>query len=332
MLQYPDIDPVALELGPLTIHWYGLTYLFAFLVGWWLAKLRARRPGSGWDPDEIGDAVFYIVIGVIVGGKLGSLLFYQTGQLIADPIATLNPFGGGGGWRGMSFHGGFVGVLIAFWFYGRKTGRTFFQVSDFFTPAFPIGLGAGRIGNFINGELYGRVTDVPWGMVFPHAGPEPRHPNQLYQFFCEGVLLFALIWWFSSKPRPRMTVSGLFVLAYGVYRFGIEFVRQPDAHLGFVAAGWLTMGQLLSLPMIVAGAAMMAIGFRRGIYDGGTDPEEGGRPGGGTDAGNPEAGAPSAGSSRADGPNTGSSGADSPNASASSKQARGNKPRKARRA
>ena len=267
MLRYPDIDPVALDLGPLAIHWYGITYLVAFLVGWWLAKHRARKPGSGWDPDEIGDAVFYIVIGVIAGGKIGSLLFYQTEQLVADPLGTLNPLGPGG-WRGMSFHGGFIGVLIAFWLYGRKTGRTFFQVSDFFTPAFPIGLGAGRIGNFINGELYGRVTDVPWGMTgFPGVEDEVRHPNQLYQFFCEGVLLFVLLWWFSSKPRPRMTVSGLFVLAYGVYRFVIEFVRQPDAHLGFVAFEWLTMGQLLSLPMIAAGAAMMVIGFRRGIYD-----------------------------------------------------------------
>ena len=265
MLQYPDIDPVALQLGPLAIHWYGVTYLVAFAAGWWLAKYRARQPRSGWDPDEIGDAVFYIVLGVIVGGKVGSLLFYQGGQLIDDPLGTLNPFGPGG-WRGMSFHGGFVGVLVAFWLYARNTGRTFFQVADFFAPAFPLGLGAGRIGNFINGELYGRVTDVPWGMVFPHAGAEPRHPNQLYQFFCEGVLLFVVLWWFSSKPRPRMTVSGLFVAFYGTYRFLIEFVREPDAHLGFVA-GSLTMGQLLSLPMIVAGIAMIVIGYRRGIHD-----------------------------------------------------------------
>ena len=267
MLQYPDIDPVALDLGPLAIHWYGVTYLFAFLAGWWLARHRAGKPGSGWNPDEIGDAVFYIVVGVIAGGKLGSLLFYQTDQLLSDPLGTLNPFGPTG-WRGMSFHGGFVGVLVAFWLYGRNTGRTFFQVSDFFTPAFPIGLGAGRIGNFINGELYGRVTDVPWGMTgFPGVESEVRHPNQLYQFFCEGILLFAVIWWFSSTPRPRMTVSGLFVLGYGIYRFLIEFVRQPDSHLGFVAMDWLTMGQLLSLPMIGAGAAMMIIGFKRGILD-----------------------------------------------------------------
>jgi len=266
MLQYPNIDPVALSLGPVTVHWYGITYLVAFLVGWWLAKTRARRTGSGWHPDEIGDVVFYIVIGVIAGGKIGSLLFYQGAELMADPLGTLNPFGGNG-WRGMSFHGGFIGVLVAFWLYGRRTGRTFFQVADFFTPAFPIGLGAGRIGNFINGELYGRITDVPWGMVFPHAGPEPRHPNQLYQFFFEGVVLFCLIWWFSAKPRPRMTVSGLFVAFYGLYRFGIEFVRQPDEHLGFVAFDWLTMGQLLSFPMILAGVAMIVIGHRRGIMD-----------------------------------------------------------------
>ncbi len=256
MLQYPDINPVAVEIGPLVIHWYGVTYLVAFLVGWWLARYRAAQPNSGWEPEEIGDAVFYIVLGVILGGKIGSLLFYQTEDLLANPLGTLNPFGEGG-WRGMSFHGGFVGVLVAFWWYGRRTNRTFLQVADFFAPAFPIGLGAGRIGNFINGELYGRITDVPWGMVFPHAGPEPRHPNQLYQFFCEGVILFIIIWWFSSKPRPRGAVCGLFAICYGIYRFGIEFVREPDAHLGFIAFDWLTMGQLLSLPMILAGGALM---------------------------------------------------------------------------
>jgi len=169
----------------------------------------------------------------------------------------------------MSFHGGFVGVLVAFYLYARKTGRTFFQVADFFAPAFPIGLGAGRIGNFINGELWGRVTEVPWGMVFPNpsAGPLPRHPNQLYQFFFEGIVMFIVIWWFSSKSRPRMAVSGLFVLFYGIYRFFIEFVREPDEHLGFLAFDWLTMGQLLSLPMIIAGAALMIIGYKRNIRD-----------------------------------------------------------------
>lgn len=263
MLQYPDINPVALELGPLTVHWYGITYLVAFLAGWWLARYRAGKPSSGWLPDEIGDAVFYIVLGVILGGKIGSLLFYQTDLLLSDPLAALNPFGQYG-WRGMSFHGGFLGVLVAFWLYARHTRRTFFQVADFFAPAFPIGLGAGRIGNFINGELYGRVTDVPWGMVFPHAGPEPRHPNQLYQFFCEGVIIFLIVWWFSSKKRPAKAVSGMFVLCYGVYRFLVEFVRQPDADLGFIAFDWLTMGQLLSVPMILIGALLLYLAFNTG--------------------------------------------------------------------
>lgn len=261
MLQYPDINPVALELGPLVIHWYGITYLFAFLAGWTLAKYRANKVGSGWIADEIGDAVFYIVLGVILGGKFGSLLFYQTDLLLSEPLKALNPFSDYG-WRGMSFHGGFLGVLVAFWLYAKNTARTFFQVADFFAPMFAIGLGAGRIGNFINGELYGRITDVPWGMVFPHAGPEPRHPNQIYQFICEGIILFAIVWIFSAKPRPRMAVSGMFVLCYGIYRFLIEFVRQPDADLGFIAFDWLTMGQLLSLPMILVGLGLLAMAYR----------------------------------------------------------------------
>ncbi len=262
MFTYPDIDPVAIALGPLKIHWYGLTYLVAFLAGWSLAKYRASRPGSGWVPEEIGDIVFYIVLGVILGGKLGSVFFYQFDQFVQHPIATLNPMNGG-----MSFHGGFVGVLVALYLYGRKTGRTFFQVSDFIAPAFPIGLGAGRVGNFINGELWGRTTDVPWGMVYPHVGPEPRHPNQIYQILGEGVLLFLLVWWFSSKPRPRAAVSGVFCVGYGVYRFLVEFVREPDAQLGFIALNWLTMGQLLSVPMVIAGALMLYFAYSRRIMD-----------------------------------------------------------------
>ncbi len=257
MLQYPKIDPVALEVGPLVIHWYGITYLVAFLVGWWLAKYRAKQKGSGWNPDEIGDLVFYIVLGVVVGGKLGSALFYQTDDLLSDPLGTLNPLN-----PGMSFHGGFLGVLVAFWFYARSTGRTFFDVADFIAPAFPIGLGAGRVGNFINGELWGRVTDVPWGMVYPHVGPEPRHPNQLYQIFGEGIVLFLVVWWFSSKPRPRMAVSGVFVLVYGIYRFLVEFAREPDVGLGFVALDWMTMGQILSLPMILVGLLLLYMAYK----------------------------------------------------------------------
>lgn len=258
MLQYPQIDPVAISLGPLTIHWYGVTYLVAFLAGWWLAKYRARQPNSGWKPDEIGDIVFYIVLGVIAGGKIGSVLFYQWDAFLADPLILVNLTKGG-----MSFHGGFLGVLAAFYLYARNTGRTFFEVADFIAPAFPIGLGAGRVGNFINGELWGRVTDVPWGMVFPHVGPEARHPNQLYQFFFEGIVLFAVVWWFSSRPRPRMAVSGVFVLMYGIYRFMIEFVREPDKHLGFIAFDWLTMGQLLSLPMILVGLSLLVLAYTR---------------------------------------------------------------------
>lgn len=257
MWQYPQIDPVAIQLGPLAIHWYGITYLVAFLAGWWLAKYRASRPGSGWNPDEIGDIVFYIVLGVVVGGKLGSALFYQTSELFSDPLNTLNPMNGG-----MSFHGGFIGVLVAFWLYGRSTKRSFFEVADFIAPAFPIGLGAGRVGNFINGELWGRVTDVPWAMVFPHVDAQPRHPNQLYQIVGEGIILFLLVWWFSSKPRPRMAVSGFFVLCYGVYRFLVEFVREPDGHLGFVALDWMSMGQVLSLPMILIGAALLYLAYK----------------------------------------------------------------------
>ncbi len=257
MLQYPQIDPVAIELGPLAIHWYGITYLFAFLAGWWLAKHRAAKPNSGWEPDEIGDIVFYIVLGVIIGGKLGSALFYQTEELLSNPIATLNPMNGG-----MSFHGGFIGVLVAFWLYGKSTNRSFFQVADFIAPAFPIGLGAGRVGNFINGELWGRVTDVPWGMVYPHVDNQVRHPNQIYQIIGEGIILFLLVWWFSSKPRPRMAVSGFFALCYGIYRFLVEFVREPDGHLGFIALDWLTMGQVLSVPMILIGAALLYFAYK----------------------------------------------------------------------
>lgn len=262
MLTYPQIDPVALALGPIKIHWYGLTYLVGFLGGWYLARLRARRPNSGWNPDETGDLVFYIALGVILGGRIGSILFYNFEEFTRDPLMLLRIWQGG-----MSFHGGFIGVLVAFWLYARNTGRRFFEVADFLAPVFPLGLGAGRIGNFINGELWGRTTDVPWGMVFPHVDSQARHPNQLYQFFFEGVVLFAIMWIYSRKPRPTMAVSGLFGVAYGIYRFLIEFVREPDAHLGFIAFDWLTMGQLLSIPMILIGALLMVWAYRK---DGGT--------------------------------------------------------------
>jgi len=262
MLQHPNFNPVAVDLGFFQIHWYGISYLAAFLVGWWLAVRRASKPDSGWTKDEIGDLIFYVVLGVIVGGKLGSALFYNTELLFSEPLKALNPMN-----AGMSFHGGFLGVIAAFFYYAHVTNRSVFQVSDFIAPCIAIGLGFGRIGNFINGELWGRVTDVPWGMVFPNVDDQVRHPNQIYQFIGEGIILFAIVWWFSSTKRPRMAVSGLFCVGYGIYRFLIEFVREPDRELGFVALDWLTMGQVLSLPMIGVGLLLMFIGYKRRIID-----------------------------------------------------------------
>lgn len=259
MLQHPDFDPVAISLGPLEIHWYGLTYLVAFLLGWWLGRLRTRRPGSPITEAQMGDLVFYVALGVILGGRFGYVLFYHFDSFLADPLWLLRIWEGG-----MSFHGGLIGVLAAMYWYARSLGLHFFQMTDFVAPLVPLGLAMGRIGNFINGELWGRPTDMPWGMVFPHA-PDAltRHPSQLYQFALEGVALFALLWWFSSRRRPMMAVSGLFLVGYGVSRVLAEFFRQPDAHLGFVALEWLTMGQLLSVPMILAGGGLMVWAYQR---------------------------------------------------------------------
>ncbi|MGB1952036.1 MAG: prolipoprotein diacylglyceryl transferase [Marinobacter sp.] len=261
MLQHPQIDPVAISLGPLKIHWYGLTYLVGFVAGWWLGRLRARKPWSPLNEDQVGDLLFYIALGVILGGRFGYVVFYNFDAFIADPLWLLRVWEGG-----MSFHGGLLGVMLALWWYGRKVGSGFWRMADFVAPLVPVGLGAGRIGNFINGELWGKPTDVPWGMVFPQA-PDAlaRHPSQLYQFALEGVLFFIILWWFSAKPRPRMAVSGLFLVCYGVFRFLVEFVRQPDPQLGYLAFDWLTMGQVLSFPMILAGAGLMLIAYRRGV-------------------------------------------------------------------
>lgn len=259
MLQHPGFDPVAISLGPLNIHWYGLMYLLAFLGCWWAARIKAARPNSGWKPEEIGDLLFYVALGVVLGGRLGYVFFYGWSNLVEDPLSALRVWEGG-----MSFHGGLIGVLIAMGWYARNTNRTFFNVADLVAPVVPIGLGAGRMGNFINAELWGHTTDLPWGMVFANGGPEPRHPSMLYEFFLEGVVMFVVLWWFSSKPRPAMSVSGLFMLLYGVFRFGVEFVREPDAHIGYLAFGWVTMGQVLTLPMIVVGAVLIALAYRGG--------------------------------------------------------------------
>lgn len=257
MLQYPQIDPVAISIGPLNVHWYGLMYLVGLGGGWWLATRRARRPGAILTEQQIGDLVFWVAMGVILGGRLGYVLFYNFGRLLQEPLSLFYIWEGG-----MSFHGGLIGVILAMFLFARKQGMKFFQIADFVAPFVPIGLGAGRIGNFINGELWGRATDVPWAMQFPTGGEVYRHPSQLYQFALEGVALFILLWWFSSRPRPQKAVSGLFLIGYGCFRILVEFFREPDAHLGYLAFGWLTMGQLLSLPMVLAGVFLMVWAYR----------------------------------------------------------------------
>ncbi len=258
MLNYPLIDPVAVSLGPLKIHWYGIMYLVAFGAAWWLGRRRARQPGSGWNDEQISDLIFYGALGVVLGGRIGYTLFYNFDHFVSDPVSILRIWEGG-----MSFHGGLLGVLVAMWLFGRKYKHSFFELTDFVAPLVPIGLASGRLGNFINGELWGQPTSLPWGIVFPGGGPLPRHPSQLYEMFLEGIVLFLIVWIFSAKPRPRMAVSGVFALGYGVFRFAVEFVRQPDDHLGFIAFGWLTQGQLLSAPLILTGIVLLWLAYRR---------------------------------------------------------------------
>jgi phosphatidylglycerol:prolipoprotein diacylglycerol transferase len=258
MLTFPQIDPVAVAIGPLKIRWYALTYIVGFAAAWWLGIRRAARPGSGWTKEQVADLITNGMLGAILGGRIGYILFYNFGAFIDNPAMIVRVWEGG-----MSFHGGFLGVLIAVALFARSTGKSVLEVFDFVAPITPIGLGAGRIGNFINGELWGRATDVPWAMVFP-ADPSqlPRHPSQLYQFFLEGIVLFILLWWYSSRPRPRFAVGGLFLLGYGLQRFVVEFFRQPDAGLGFVMFDWMSRGQQLSLPMIVAGMVVLVMAYK----------------------------------------------------------------------
>ena len=247
MLQFPQISPYIIELGPVKPTWYGMMYVAGFVLGYWAARYRARHDPR-WPVAQISDLLTYIMIGVIAGGRVGYVLFYGMGNWAKDWLYPLKIWEGG-----MSFHGGLLGVLIAMFFFARKQGKRYFEVTDFIAPLIPIGLFFGRIGNFINGELWGRVTDLPWGMVFPTGGAFPRHPSQLYEAFLEGLVLFLMLWFYSKKTRPYGRVSGLFLVGYGVFRSAVEFVREPDSHLRYLAFDWLTMGMLLSLPMIAFG-------------------------------------------------------------------------------
>jgi phosphatidylglycerol:prolipoprotein diacylglycerol transferase len=273
-----DFDPVAFSIGPLNVHWYGIMYLAAFAAFWVLGSRVARsRPWWGWRSEEVGDFLFYGMLGVILGGRFGYVIFYGLESLLRDPLFLFRIWDGG-----MSFHGGLIGVLCAFWWYARRTGRTFWQVADFVAPLVPLGLALGRLGNFIGGELWGRLSDAPWAMIFARSvGPADvgggsieaawragaldhlaRHPSQLYQAGLEGLALFFVLLWYSASPRPRAAVSGLFLAGYGVFRLIVEFFREPDTHIGYLAGGWLTMGMLLSLPMILAGIIIMGLAYR----------------------------------------------------------------------
>ena len=250
MIAFPEIDPVAVHLGPLAIRWYGLSWVTGILLAWWLLDRRSRRPGSAWDGEAVSDLIFYAALGMILGGRLGYALFYNPGSYLADPLAVVRVWEGG-----MSFNGGLIGALTGCWLWGRRSGRGFLACSDLLAPVVPVGLFFGRIANFINGELWGAPTALPWGVIFPdpRAGHIPRHPSQLYEAALEGAVLFAVLWMLSSQPQPRGRMTGLFLAGYGLFRFAVEFVRQPDGQLGYIAFGWLTMGQALSLPMILVG-------------------------------------------------------------------------------
>lgn len=260
MLDYPNIDPIALDFGFVQIRWYGISYVAGILLAWVLLKARASKEIWHFSQAEVADLVFYAMVGIIVGGRLGSVLFYNLSYYLQHPIEIFYIQQGG-----MSFHGGLIGVIFAVWLFSRKINKALFKVTDFIAPVVPIGLGTGRIGNFINGELWGAPSNLPWAMIFPDplAGGIARHPSQLYEAFLEGLVLFVILWWFSARPRPVKSISGLFLVAYGVFRFLIEFVRIPDAHIGYLAFDWFTMGQLLSLPMIIFGVILMMLAYRK---------------------------------------------------------------------
>ena len=261
MFVHPQFDPIIVQLGPLAVRWYGLMYLLGFAAFWWLGRMRARKENSFISPIQVGDLLFYAVLGVVLGGRIGSVFFYNFDRFLQDPIYLFKIWEGG-----MSFHGGLLGVIVALWLYQRKFSWGFLKLNDFVAPLVPVGLGFGRIGNFINAELWGRQTDLPWGVIFPNVDSLARHPSQLYQAALEGVLLFIILWVYTAKPRPTGAACSLFVLFYGVFRFLVEFVREPDEHLGYIAFSWMTMGQLLTLPMIAVGVVVFYLAQRR-VFD-----------------------------------------------------------------
>ncbi|HET9390676.1 MAG TPA: prolipoprotein diacylglyceryl transferase [Steroidobacteraceae bacterium] len=254
MIQYPHLNPIALKIGPLRIHWYGIMYLLGFAAGWALARKRASRPGSTWRANDVDDVIFFAMLGVILGGRIGYVLFYGLGFWAKDPLYPFKIWDGG-----MSFHGGLLGVIAAMSLFAWRRGRNVADVLDFTAPLPGLGLFFGRIGNFINGELWGKPTTVPWGFMVDGV---VRHASQLYEAFFEGLVLFTILWWFTSRPRPRLAPSGLFLILYGLARFGIEFVRVPDDQIGYLAGGWLTEGQVLSIPMLILGVVLLAYAYR----------------------------------------------------------------------
>lgn len=265
MWVHPQFDPIALKIGPLAIHWYGLTYLAAFGLFMFLAGRRVAQPwnaAAGWNRRDVDDLLFFGVLGVVLGGRLGYVLFYKPAYYLQHPLEILAVWQGG-----MAFHGGLLGVIVAMALFARLRGRSFFAVTDLIAPCVPTGLAAGRLGNFINGELWGRAADpsLPWAMVFPQAqdGGIARHPSQLYQFFGEGLLLFVLLWFYARKPRATGAVSGMFLIGYGLLRFAAEYFREPDSFLGLRALN-LSQGQWLTLPMIAAGILIWVLAQRAG--------------------------------------------------------------------
>ncbi len=252
MINYPQIDPIAIQLGGIKIYWYGIAYLVSFALAWILARYRAKNFGYDWNNETITDFIFYCALGTIIGGRLGYVLFYGLIITYHDPWFPLKIWQGG-----MSFHGGLLGVIGAIYLFSRKQKQNFITVLDFAAPLAPIGLFLGRISNFINGEVFGRVTTLPWGMVFPNADALPRHPSQLYEALVEGVLLFMILWLYTRKSRVVGTPGGVFLFCYGIGRFVCEFFREPDSHMGFILFRQLTMGQLLSIPMVLLGLGIL---------------------------------------------------------------------------